>query len=186
MLKAAPAEDVVFKNTVEALFRRAVGSRLTDRCVERIRQAGIDLQRPLEEAYPRETFYRCVRIVGEELFPELAEDERMVQLGTTFMNSFEQTLIGKALLQGLRFMGPRRALTRMAQNFRTSNNYLKAEVQDLGPGEMRITLWPTSGASGYFEGAVRQALLLIGTPGLAVQRENDDGNRCTFHITWTP
>ena len=186
MLKAAPAEDVVFKNTVEALFRRAFGSRLTGRCVERVREAGIDLQRPLEEAYPRETFYRCVRVLGEELYPEMTEDERMVQLGTTFMSGFEQTLIGKALLQTLRFMGARRALNRMAQNFRTSNNYLKVDVQELGPNEMRITLSQTSRASGYFEGVIRQALVLMGTQGVAVRREDDDGSRCTFHVTWVP
>lgn len=171
---------------MEALFHRAFGSKLTERCRERIRQAGIDLQHRLEGFYSREIFYRCVRILGEELFPELDEDQRLVQLGTTFMDGFEQTLIGKAALQASRFMGTRRTLSRMAENYRTSNNYQKVEIQDVGPGDVRLTLSQTSGASGYFEGALRRALTLTGTRGLGVRRENDDGRRCTLHITWAP
>src|SRR5262245_45209470 len=54
VLKVAPSEEVIFRNTVEALFHRALGPKLTDRCVERIRQAGIDLKHRLEGFYPRE------------------------------------------------------------------------------------------------------------------------------------
>lgn len=186
MLKAAPPEEVIFRNTVEALFNRALGPKLTDRCVERIRREGIDLRHRLEGFYSRETFYRCVRILGEELFPDLGEDERMVQLGTTFMDGFEQTLIGKAALSASRFMGTRRTLARMAENYRTSNNYQKVELREVALGEMRITLSQTSGVSGYFEGALRRALTLIGTRGLRVRREDDDGRRCTLCISWTP
>jgi len=186
VLRAAPAEEVVFRNTVEALFHRAMGSRLTDRCVERIRMAGIDLRNRLEGFYRREVFYRCVAILGEELFPWLGSDERMVQLGTTFMDGFEQTLIGKAALQAARFMGTRRTLHRMAENYRTSNNYLQVALEEVGPGDARLTLSQTSGASGYYEGALRRGLQLAGAQGLTVRREVDDGKRCTLRVTWKP
>jgi uncharacterized protein (TIGR02265 family) len=186
VLKGAPAEEVVFRNTVEALFHRAFGSKLTDRCVERIRQGGIDLRNRLEGFYAREVFYRCVAILGEELFPWMGADERMVQLGTAFMDGFEQTLIGKAALQAARFMGTRRTLHRMAENYRTSNNYLQVTVEELGAGDARLTLSQTSGASGYYEGALRRGLELSGARGLVVRRDADDGPRCTLHVTWKP
>jgi len=171
---------------VEALFFRSMRSKITDRCVDRLREAGIDLRSKLQGFYARETFYRCVAILGEELFPWMGADERMVQLGTTFMDGYEQTLLGKAALQAARFMGVRRTLHRMAENYRTSNNYMQVEVQELGPGELKLTLSQTSGASGYYEGALRRGLQLSGARGLVVRREEDDGRRCTLHVTWTP
>jgi uncharacterized protein (TIGR02265 family) len=184
--EAAPAEEVIFKNTVEALFLRALAGKLSLRCVERMRDAGIDLRGKLKGFYPRVTFYRCVRIAGEELFPELGEDARMVQLGVTFMEGFEQTLIGKAALAAARFMGPLRTLGRMAANYRTSNNYMRVELKEEKPGEACLTLSQTSGAPGYFEGALRRGLTFAGVRGLMVRREASDGVRCTFRISWTP
>jgi uncharacterized protein (TIGR02265 family) len=186
VLTAGPGEEVVFRNTVEALFHKAFGSKLTERCVERIRQAGIDLRNRLDGFYPREVFYRCVAILGEELFPWMGADERMVQLGTAFMDGFEQTLLGKAALQAARFIGTRRTLYRMAENYRTSNNFLQAQVEELGPGDARLKLSQTSGASGYYEGALRRGLQLTGAQGLTVRRELDDGKRCTLRVTWKP
>jgi uncharacterized protein (TIGR02265 family) len=185
VLTGAHAQEVVFKNTVEALFLRGMRSKITERCMERIREAGIDLRYKLQGFYPREMFYRCVAILGEELFPWMGADERMVQLGTTFMEGYEQTLIGKAALQAARFMGVRRTLHRMAENYRTSNNYLQVELKELGPGEVKLTLSQTSGASGYYEGALRRGLEFVGARGLVVRREKDDGRQCTFHVTWT-
>jgi uncharacterized protein (TIGR02265 family) len=186
VLKVVPPEEVVFRNTVEALFHKAFGSKLTDRCVERMRQAGIDLRNRLEGFYPREVFYRCVAILGDELFPWMGADERMVQLGTAFMDGYNQTLIGKAALQAARFLGTRRTLHKMAENYRTSNNYLQVSLEELGPGDARLTLSQTSGASGYYEGALRRGLELTGAQGLKVRRELDDGKRCTLRVTWKP
>jgi uncharacterized protein (TIGR02265 family) len=135
--------------------------------------------------YAREVFYRCVAILGDELYPWMGADERMVALGTAFMDGYNQTLIGKTALQAARFMGTRRILHKMAENYRTSNNYLQAAIEELGPGDARLMLSQTSGASGYYEGALRRGLELTGAKGLTVRREADDGRRCTLRVTWT-
>jgi len=182
----APKDEVVFKNVVESLFVRALGSKLSLRCVERIRDGGIDLRFKLTGFYLRETFYRCVRIAGEELFPGVDQDQQMVMLGTVFMEGFEQTLIGRAALTAARFMGTRRTLERMANNFRTSNNYMQVDFQEVRAGEVLLTLSQTSGVPGYFEGALRRGLLFAGARDLVVRREAYDGSRCTMRITWKP
>jgi uncharacterized protein (TIGR02265 family) len=181
-----PPEDVVFGNTVEALFLKALGTKLTMRCVDRVREAGIDLRAKLKLFYPRETYYRCVRILGEELFGELEEDQRMYRLGSAFMDGFELTLIGKAMLTAVRFMGPKRTLERMTSNFRSSNNYLKTELRAEKPGDVRITLSQTSGAPGYFEAVLTRAMGFAGAKDFRIAREGYDGARCTYHLTWTP
>lgn len=163
---------------------KAMRSKLTDRCMERIRQEGIDLRNRLEGFYPREVFYRCVAALGDELFPWMGADERMVQLGAAFMDGYNDTLIGKAAMQAAKFMGTRRTLQRMAENYRTSNNYMQVQLEELGPGDARLTLSQTSGVSGYFEGALRRGLELAGAEGVTVRREKDDGKRCTLRVTW--
>jgi len=83
-------------------------------------------------------------------------------------------------------MGTRRTLHRMAENYRTSNNYLQVTLEEVGSGDARLTLSQTSGASGYYEGALRRGLQLAGAQGLTVRREVDDGKRCTLRVTWKP
>jgi uncharacterized protein (TIGR02265 family) len=186
MSNAPTPEDVVYRNTVEALFLKALGRRLSMRCVERVKEAGIDLRGKLQAFYPRETYYRCVRILGEELFGELGEEERMLRLGHAFMDGYEQTLIGKAMLQAVRFMGPRRTLERMTANFRSSNNYMQTELREEKPGDMHLTLSQTSGAPSYFEGVLVRAMAAARAKDCRIEREASDGSRCTFHITWKP
>lgn len=185
MADTGPGEDVVYRDTVEVLFRTALGKRITPKCRDRIRREGIDLDGGLDPVYPRERFYRCVRILGEELFPELDPDQRMVQLGTLFMDGYQHTVIGRAALAAARFMGPRRTLARMSINFETSNNYMKTECVEDSPGRVRVTLSETSGVPGYFEGAIRTGLTLTGAKDVAIRREAYDGRRCTLVITWS-
>jgi uncharacterized protein (TIGR02265 family) len=179
-------EEVVYRATVEGLFHKALGSAITPRCRDRIRTAGIDLGERLKPAYLREVFYDCVRILGEELFPKVEPDRRMVQLGTLFMEGYEQTLVGKAALTAAKLMGTRRTLGRMTVNFETANNYMKTWLVEEGPGRARLTLSETSGAPGYFEGAIHRGLTFAGAKELTVRREAYDGHRCTLLITWTP
>ncbi|HYV46678.1 MAG TPA: DUF2378 family protein [Myxococcaceae bacterium] len=182
-----PPPDVVFRNTVEALFLKALGSKLTMRCVERVKEAGIDLRsKKLKLFYPRETYYRCVRIVGEELFGELEEDQRMMRLGHAFMDGYEQTVIGKAMITAVRFMGPKRTLAKMTTNFRSSNNYMQTELREEKPGDVSLTLSQTSGAPGYFEAVLTRAMGFAGAKGFGIRREAYDGARCTYRITWAP
>jgi uncharacterized protein (TIGR02265 family) len=179
-----PAEDVVFGNTVESLFLRGLASRMTPRCFERVRESGIDLKQKLLSYYPRPIYYACVRAVAEELFPGVSEDQAMFQLGSAFMKGFEETLLGRAMLSAVRLMGPRRALARMSRNFRSSNNYLKADLNELAPGRAELTLNQTSGAPGYFEGVLTAGLTIAGAQNLTIARKDFDGTRCTYDVRW--
>src|SRR6185369_5530629 len=98
---APPPEDVVFGNTVDALFLKALGTKLSMRCVERVKEAGIDLRSKLK-----------------------------LLLGNAFMDGFERTLIGKAMITAVRFMGPKRTLAKMTTNFRSSNNCMQTELRE--------------------------------------------------------
>jgi uncharacterized protein (TIGR02265 family) len=178
-----PSDEVVFGNTVEALFVKALGYRITPACRERLKACGIDLDH-LASYYPREAYYACVRLLAIELFPDEDEDDAMFQLGTAFMAGFGDTLLGKAMLAAVRVMGPRRSLVKMTNNFRSSNNYLQADLRELGPGSVELTLSQTSGAPGYFAGVLTSGLNYAGARGVRVTKKEYDGVRCTYAITW--
>lgn len=178
-------EDVVFGNTVESLFLKGVGSRMTPRCYERVKEIGIDLQGKLKAYYPRQMYYACARAVANELFPLVSEDVAMFELGRAFMKGFEETMIGRAMLSAVRLMGPRRALRKMTQTFRSSNNYLTTELREIAPGHAELTLSETSGSPGYFHGVLYSGLVTAGAKNLTFERKDFDGKRCTFEIRWT-
>jgi|GEM_PF-1466338 len=184
MQEVAAVEDVVFGNTVEALFLKALGSRLTPRCYERAAAAGIDLRGKLKPFYPREPYYAAVRAVAEELFPELDPERRLFEMGLAFMSGFDQTLLGKAILAAVRLIGARRMLAKMTDKFRSSNNYMKTEMVERAPGDIELTLSQTSGAPAYFEGVLTYGLRVAGAKEVHISRLKEDGTHCTFAIKW--
>jgi uncharacterized protein (TIGR02265 family) len=178
-------EDVVFGNTVEALFLHALKGRLTRRGYERARDAGIDLEQKLKPFYPREGYYACVRAVAQELFPGQPHDRQMYEMGRAFMDGFHHTPMGHATLEALKVMKPHRALERLTHSFRSSNNYMRTELVDRGPNEVEITLSQTTRAAAYFEAVLERILALGGAKEISLTRTVDDGARCTFVLRWS-
>lgn len=180
----AQNEDVVFGNTVEALFLHALKERLTPRCLEVARDAGIDLSKKLKPFYPREAYYACVRAVAQELFPGEPHDRQMYEMGKAFMDGFHHTAMGHATMEAVKVMKPHRALERLTHSFRSSNNYMQTELIDRGPNEVEITLSQTTRAAAYFEAVLERILQLGGAKDISVERTVDDGARCTFRLRW--
>lgn len=178
-------DEVVFDNTVDALFRRALGSKLGAGTRGRLREAGLDLDAPLRPAYPRLTYYRCVHIVAEDLYRTLPSPEAMFQLGAAFIHGFNETLLGKAVLSVVRMLGPKRTLARMDQNFRSSNNYMKTELVERGPGSFELKLSQVSGVPDYFRGVIQTALTIAGAKNLVVKVVASDGTAATLTVQWT-
>src|SRR3954464_9131366 len=90
--------DIVYDNTVEALFGRALGRKMTQKCRDRLKAEGLDLSTKVKPFYPREQYYRFVDIAAQELFPGLTKDKADYELGSAFIAGFNETLIGKAVL----------------------------------------------------------------------------------------
>ncbi len=180
----AEQADVVFDNTVDALFGRALGKKMTPRCRERLLAEGLDLSAKLKPFYPREQYYRFVNIAVEELFPGQPKDKAHYALGQAFIAGFNETLIGKAVISVVRMIGARRALERMTQNFRSSNNYMQTKLTQVSPGVHELWLSQTSGAPAYFEGVLFSSLSHTSAKNLKVERASYDGTACTLKISW--
>jgi uncharacterized protein (TIGR02265 family) len=185
MAAAKQEQEIVYDNTVEALFGRALGKKLTAKCKERLKNEGLDLGNKLRPFYPREQYYRFVNIAAEELFPG-NRDKAHYQLGSAFILGFNETLIGKAVISVVRMIGARRALERMTQNFRSSNNYMQTKLTEVAPNTYELWLSQTSGAPAYFEGVLQTALSPTSVKNLKVERANFDGTAVTLRISWEP
>jgi len=58
--------------------------------------------------------------VRQILYPKLSDDEAFYRLGRGFIDRYDTTLMGKALLRMLPILGTRRVIGRLTQSFRTS------------------------------------------------------------------
>lgn len=177
-------EDVVFDVTVEALFRRALDTRMTDALRARLKDAGIDLSTRFKPLYPRVTFYRGVVLVIEELFPGVPRDRALFDLGGIFFDGYVRTWVGKAAISVMKVLGPRRTMGRMTQNFRSTNNYMQTELNEVSPTHVELSLSQHSGVPAYFQGTIFRALTLMGVRGLQVNVKEVKGSACVIAISW--
>jgi uncharacterized protein (TIGR02265 family) len=175
-------EALVFGPTFDALAR-ALGSRLTNETKERFRALGVDYARPLEPAYPFETWVKAMDLGSQLVMPNANERERHVAMGRRMVDSYGETLVGKALLTAMRVIGPRRTLERMARNLRTANNYTETKLTQGTDGGFQ--LWCSRVAStSFYCGMLQRGVEVAGGKGVIVEALSQDAAGATFSIRW--
>lgn len=177
-------EEVVFDSSVEGLFRRALGRQMTPRCRARLKEAGLDLETKLRPKYPRTKYYEFVNIAAEELFPGKPREQAHDALGRSFVDGFQETLIGRTVVAMARLLGPKRTLARMTQNMQSSNNYMKTSLVEHAPTRFEITLTQVSGAPGYFRGVLQRAMEIAGAVNPKVTTLEATGPGAVYRVEW--
>lgn len=178
------AEDLVFDHSIEGIFKGGVGRRMTQRCRERLKAEGLDMGQKLKPSYPRAQVFHWLDVVREELYPGIEREQGLRTIGYEFLDGFEQTFLGKTMVGMMRLLGPRRTLGRATQNMQSSNNYQRAEVRELGPNEVELSLSQVSGCGSYFAGVIHRALELAGGKEVRVETQPGTGPGCTYQIRW--
>lgn len=177
-------DRVVFVQAVEGLLRHGVGERVTLRLRERLKQVGLDLDRPLLPAYPTSQWLHCLHIIVEELYPGLPREEGFRQLAAHHVDGYGQTLVGRALMRLLRLLGPRRTVQQMAHALRSSDNYTEVRLTQLGPCAYEMWLNSVVDAPGYSEALFVGILRVSGAqePRARIARYENEGT--TYLLTW--
>lgn len=176
------SEALVFGPTFEALAR-ALGPRLTNETKERFRALGVDYTHALLPAYPYETWVKSMDLGSQLVMPNAPERERHAAMGRRMVDSYGETLVGKALLTAMRVIGPRRTLERMARNLRTANNYTETKVTE-GP-DGAFQLWCSRVAStAFYCGMLQRGVEVAGGKGVIVEALSQDAAGATFSIRW--
>jgi len=180
-----PASPVVYSTCVESLFLRGLRGRLTARCKERLRQAGLDLDRKLEPSYPLGQWKEFLRLVVRELYPQHPAEAAYLELGVLFMDGFLETFIGKATMSVLRVLGPHRALKRLSHNLRAGNNFSKVELTVHGPTDMELWLNDVfADHPAFTEGLLHRGHTASGAHACRVETLAFDGAAATLRIRW--
>jgi uncharacterized protein (TIGR02265 family) len=177
-------EKVVFEQTIDGLFLRGLGRRLTPGLKAELKLAGLDLTGRLLPAYPFDVWMRSLEITARSLYPALPAEESMFLVGTAFIEGYKETFLGRAVLGVVRVLGPHRAMLRATQSFRSGNNYTQTTLKVLDVNVLELWMnevgpWPS-----FTAGIVHAALSVTGvTPKVEVL--DHDGQAATYRVSWT-
>ncbi|WP_224365876.1 DUF2378 family protein [Hyalangium versicolor] len=177
-------ELLVFEQTIEALFVRALGGRLTPECRARLREAGLDVDQKIKPAYSFQSWMKFIRIAAEELFPGEPLPRSTFKLGELYVDGFRQTMLGRAVMGLLRVLGPRRTISRATQNFRAGNNYTETRITELGPTQFDVWMNEVGDVPEFTAGIIQAGVAMSGARELRVESHGYDGHACTYRITW--
>lgn len=175
-------------------MERALGPLLDVAARARMRELGIDYDRPLQPAYALAAWRRVVDFAGELVAPGQPYDRQQFALGSRFITAYTETVIGRATLGLMRLLGPKRTLERMAKTLRSGNNYSQTRLTQVGP--TTFDLWCNhvqnpSFYRGMFEtGLQHSGVASVRVTTAAIDRAPADRvaadaeTSATFRITW--
>jgi uncharacterized protein (TIGR02265 family) len=179
------ADKLVFDHTIEGLFLRGLAGQVTVRLKEKLRQAGVDLDRPLRSAYPFEVWMRCIGLAAEDLFPSLPEAESWRRLGERMVDGYRETVMGSAMFTLLKVLGPRRTLERAQKNFRSGNNYTEARFTEVSPTVVDVWMNDTDQMRFFIQGMILAGMRTSGAPELQVNIRHFDTQGTTYRVSWS-
>ncbi len=164
--------DLVFSHVVEGLFR-AVGP-LDIAAKARFRELGVDPDQKFAPAYPIEQYVELQRVAVALLAPGRPFDEGIELLGRRFVDGYGETLVGSALLVGLRLLGPTRALDRLSRTMATGSTFFETRLTQPEAGLWH--LWVNRVVfPGWFVGLLRRGLEHAGARDISVDVVSHEG-----------
>lgn len=182
---ARPTERVVFSSVVEGLLRHGLRGQVSLRLRERLRQAGLDIDRPLLPAYPVSQWQTCLRIIAEESSPGVPLETAFRQLAERHVEGYGHTLFGRAIYRVMRLLGPRRMVLRLPQTLRSTDNYTEAELVEKGPTTYEMRMNSVPDAPGYAESLFEAILRVAGAESPQVMKTQVEAEHTTYLLTWT-
>lgn len=179
------SDRLEFDASVDGLFRGALGANEDLALAKALRDAGLDLSRKLPPAVPAHDFYRWMKIAASHRFPRMSEAEACAAVGELAVEKgLTSTLLGRALLQAIRVLGVRRSLLRIGRALRNGNNYIVANVVELGPLSIQIELEPVVAPPSYYEGVLRAGTMVLGARDVVVTTSAPVGEKVTYVVEW--
>jgi uncharacterized protein (TIGR02265 family) len=173
---------LVYQEMVESIFLRALAGRLDAATLARLQEAGLDLERPLQPAYPLEAWNRCIAIAAEALFHR-ADGSAYFELGRLFAASFNRGFIGAAMFRFAGQVGIKRALNR-PRSYERMTNFTHARLRDLGPQGLELDLSGGQSPAEFTQGSLQSSLEAMGARSAQVLIVERRLEGTTFHLTW--
>jgi uncharacterized protein (TIGR02265 family) len=175
-------KPLVYDSAFESV-KRALGSKLDARALERFRALGVDFDRKLQPAYALETSVEVLRVAADVFAPGLPLELAMEKLGHAVTARFAETMVGKALFATLRVLGTKRGLTGLQRSLRMNNNYVQTKTTEIGPNEVELWCGPITFPT-YYRGIFQEGLQATGAKDVKVELKTIDAQGATYRVTW--
>ncbi|MBX5480775.1 MAG: DUF2378 family protein [Myxococcaceae bacterium] len=175
---------LTFSQTVETLFTRGMGPALPPEAKARLRDDGLDLDRPLLPAYPAGKVAEWIDLALPYAFPNLSRAEALRVLGHQSVSRYGQTIVGRGLVAMLKLLGFRRILDRMPQAMRTGGNYLETKLIPRGVNDVELWINDVNGMPEYFQGILEGTAELCGIKTARAEIVSVEGTGCTLRVRW--
>jgi len=179
-------QRLVYVQVVEGLLQHGLQGKVSPQLKQRLRQAGIDLDRPLLPAYPVRLWMHCLSVIVDETYPGLPREEAFRKLAEAHVQGYGRTAVGRAVLGVMRLLGPRRVVQRLPQTLRATDNYTQVELVERGPTFFEMRLNSTQDAPGYTE-AIFESLMRVGgaeLPKVTKTQVDPAVPSTTYLLTW--
>lgn len=163
---------------------RALGGEVPPALHERMRVIGIDLTRKLLPAYPVRVWNEVLVATAETLYPGIPLPLSGLKLGERMMEGYRATFVGQAVFAMAKIIGPRRALLRSRQNWRSGNNYSEVKVEELSPTDFRATFNEAGISRWVSQGLLLAGLTFAGARETSVELESFTETEVVYRITW--
>ncbi len=184
-MSVSAADRLIFSQTVEGLFLRALKGRVTERMFDRLAaEAGMELRKPLKPGYSMTEWSRSIRIAAEELYPELERAEAYELLGAALTQGYFDTLIGAAMATMLRLIGPARAIRRVERSLRSGNNYSVSHLVEHSASHFEIHTNETGELRDNLRGVIRKGMEVAGAENVRCKVLRFDDLSTTYDIEW--
>jgi uncharacterized protein (TIGR02265 family) len=175
---------VVFDHTVEGLFLVALRGRLSPATQASLRQAGLDLSKKLQPAYPFDVWKLCLEIVARDLYPRLPCAEAWRKLGRAIVEGMSQRVMGRVMVRVSRLLGPLRALRRLDHILNSAANYVEARVTERSPTCIEVWINDVMGQPSYYQGILEASLVMTGTEVGQVELISRESSGATYRVSW--
>ncbi len=179
-------EGVVYRHAVEAFVQHIIARHrlLTPEFAKEMLALGIDLHKPRDAQ--ADAWVALLRATASRLSPGAPEAEAMERIGHEMLRGLFETLIGKGMLMVMKLLGPKRALLRIAESYRMSDNITQVTTTDMGPTHVRLSFNTVGGCQTYVRGLLLEAMATLNVrPGEITFIDRADGGT-DYDVKWLP
>lgn len=167
---------------IELLVKGPLRARLPEKVRARLKEEGLDLDAPLPKLPPA-GWRRLVDVAAKELHPRLSRSEGHRQVARMLIQSYRETLLGKALLAVGRVMGMRE-LARLARERLRGRRSRNAKLTSLDGEGYELWLAHPAISAPFTEALIAEGLDALGATSIRVRRVRSRGKGCTFDVRW--
>jgi len=155
----------------------AATTEMLEAWVASMRAVGLDVEKRIAKAYPRQVISDAISIAARGLYPDVAEDEGWYRIGKHVVVGLKAQPLMSATVLAMRVAGPRLTMKVIARTFRQTNNYMRVTLTEHSRSQFELDLWPSNAQPRYMQAVIEDMLTIAGARDLVVAITEHDPAR---------